>query len=614
MKLREAALAWVNAGFFVFPCAPGGKEPACSGGHYQATQDINQVNAWWRENPDFNIGVVPGLSGMYVLDIDPPYGAASLEALEAEHGKIPRTLEITTPRGGKHYWFTGDVPTSASKLGKKIDTRGRTTGYALVPPSSVNGKQYRITGNHPFADGPEWIAERLSHARLAPSAAAGVDLDLPGSVARATRLLLDYVASGKVANEGEGGDDLTYRVACEVLNLGLSADAAASIMLALWNPHCSPPWEPDEIDQKVLNALSYAQNEQGAWAVAPPDRLFAEAIKNLAPDPAKKPWYWLKNEYEQDNQKPPAWLFPDLLPEQGISMLYGQSGSYKSFIALDMALTLASGIPGYGRGAAKPEDVVYFAAEGPLDTEMRRRPTWKLLHGIEHPVPFYTNSEIPTINRADRIDEFIQGTLARDIHPKMIVIDTVARAMSRAGLKEDTEGAGVLVEAAEYMKRIFKCQVLVIHHSGKDDARGARGSSAFYGGFDTVMETKAHKDAQCVELWVRKQKEAEERRQPLFFQGIKFGNGLAFKAASREEFEAATSVPDILGRDAVGAALREMGAVGEDNAVPAKVLAVQLAASTGLGEDTILKRLVKGSKDKLAGYLTGDKLWFMPAE
>jgi RecA-family ATPase len=61
--------------------------------------------------------------------------------------------------------------------------------------------------------------------------------------------------------------------------------------------------------------------------------------------------------------KPPSWLIADTVPEQGLIALYGAPGDGKSFIALDMALCVAAGIPWQGHDTQKAY-VVYVSAEG----------------------------------------------------------------------------------------------------------------------------------------------------------------------------------------------------------------------------------------------------------
>ena len=98
---------------------------------------------------------------MLIVDIDPKSGGnETWAALEAKLGKVPPTLEVRTPSGGRHLYFRGIGPSTAKKLGAGIDTRG-IGGYALLPPSSVNGRHYTWLEG-PISPLPEWIAEILA--------------------------------------------------------------------------------------------------------------------------------------------------------------------------------------------------------------------------------------------------------------------------------------------------------------------------------------------------------------------------------------------------------------------------------------------------------------------
>src|SRR5262249_28589044 len=78
---------------------------------------------------------------------------------------------------------------------------------------------------------------------------------------------------------------------------------------------------------------------------------------------AAKPRVRLLKISEFLNEKPPAFLIEGIITQNGLSMLWGRSGSFKSFVALDMALCLASGMAWHGR-PVKQGPVVYLAAEG----------------------------------------------------------------------------------------------------------------------------------------------------------------------------------------------------------------------------------------------------------
>lgn len=154
MTKLEAALEWAARGFFVFPCRPD-KSPATGmGGCWHATRDEKKIREWWRENPNFEIAVHPGLSGHCVIDIDPPNGELTLALLP----DLPPTFETRTPRGGRHIWFRGSTPSKTKALGEGIDTRGEG-GYVLVPPSV--GGLYNVSCDRVLSDLPVWVAEAL---------------------------------------------------------------------------------------------------------------------------------------------------------------------------------------------------------------------------------------------------------------------------------------------------------------------------------------------------------------------------------------------------------------------------------------------------------------------
>lgn len=142
-SLLKSALQYARAGFKVFPCRSGRKDPdgfLVEHGHNDGSLEAKQIIAWWTKHPNANIGLVPP-KGYAIIDIDPRDGG--LET--AKRFKLPNTLVARS--GGKdhgfHYFYK-DAPHLPGKLGPGIQLKANGTGYVIAPPSiHPSGGQYR---------------------------------------------------------------------------------------------------------------------------------------------------------------------------------------------------------------------------------------------------------------------------------------------------------------------------------------------------------------------------------------------------------------------------------------------------------------------------------------
>jgi putative DNA primase/helicase len=95
-----------------------------------------------------------------VLDVD---DERALKALEAEHEPLPPTVEVVTPRPGRHLWLKGDATNSDSALPAGLHVRG-TGGYVLLPPSPHENGVYEwrtAPDEAPIAPAPAWLLQLL---------------------------------------------------------------------------------------------------------------------------------------------------------------------------------------------------------------------------------------------------------------------------------------------------------------------------------------------------------------------------------------------------------------------------------------------------------------------
>jgi bifunctional DNA primase/polymerase-like protein/primase-like protein len=161
-------------------CGSVAKHPRTRQGLKDASLDEARVREWWKKWPEANIGVVTGaISALVVLDVDDKdngKGSASLSALEAEHGALPRTLSCTTGCG-RHLYFRHPgrpVKSSTGKLGMGIDVRA-DGGYVVAPPSThSNGNLYCwLKAEADITPIPDWLLRLVNADRSSTDFAVG---------------------------------------------------------------------------------------------------------------------------------------------------------------------------------------------------------------------------------------------------------------------------------------------------------------------------------------------------------------------------------------------------------------------------------------------------------
>lgn len=623
-RLHEAARRLAEDGIPIFPCATGAKTPATPHWKEDATTDLARIDAWW-ETADYNIGLPLYQIGWCAIDIDTKKGDGNLNWTEyCERNDLQFvTYEVRTPSGGRHVYFAGSIPNSSGKLAQFIDTRGEG-GYVLAPPSIVDGKEYTVSVPGDLAEVPACIVRDLA-VTAPPTLAATDQLDLPVNIGRARQLLRDAVKRGDVAREGQGGDDRTYRMACEVLNLGLSPRIASELIDAEWNPHCVPPWNADELATKVENAARYAQNEAGAWATEPASQVFDTAAldKLVAEDkarPVPKSRFHARDVYEQDQAPDPEWIVPGLIQKATTVLATGQPKTYKSFLIYDVCAGIASGTETFGNRPRENGLVFYGAIEGMNAIMKARRHAWMIARGFDpiKDIEVLKNLYVlpgPRIARDGEVqafgDEIKRVCDLRGVGPSLITIDTVAKAM--LGLDENDAGdMGQMAEVMQSLVEAFGASTAAIHHSGKDEARGSRGSNALPAGVDTTLSFKVPQSGvRAVEVRAEAHKDGETPDDPWTFEGRKVGPALAFFPTTFAEHKALTQAENIFSPKRIGAALKAMGAMG-DKPVSSHVLAAHLTPQIeGENQDqrqalvtTNTRTLARLAKTSLNGYAT----------
>jgi hypothetical protein len=592
----------------LFPCVVGGKEPATREGWHIATDDPAQLAEWRRVNPEFNWAVATGPSGLFVIDVDPnglDWWHKLLERDGAIRDAVGKAFQVRTPRGGLHVYFKGEGPSTASRIADGIDTRGGirrdgkivSGGYVLLPGSRTSAGTYSALPGGAILPLPQAVAAIVPERKKTDTLGLNKnpDADQPRNVQWATDLLKGYVTSGRVSVEGRGGNNTAFQVAASILDKAISAGTCFDLLWQHWNPHCSPPWDDWELEQIIRNAASYGEDtEGGVKGFQANEDAFASFVgqefEPAAPVDRARDKIKFLHEYA-DNVNDPVWLIPNMLPAQGIGMIYGESGSYKSFLALDMSLSLAFGIPGQWSAPPVKNDVLFFAGEGPVATAKKRWPAWMEWQGIEardgH--RFMIKDRVPLYSDSDGWENVKADLAELKAKPSLIVIDTLTRLIT--GMDENSaKDATMITNFMEQLARYYECFVLAVHHTGKDQSKGARGSSAFYSNMDAVLSVKLKQGG--TELRVRKQKDADVSEEVSYFAVKEVGSSIVLeRTAALADMSPSKLQSSRFAWASVEEVLKVLESLGGETSE--SVLAQEISGATGVDRDQVRKQLAK---------------------
>lgn len=216
---------------------------------------------------------------------------------------------------------------------------------------------------------------------------------------------------------------------------------------------------------------------------------------------------------------PPTFLIYETITVNGLSMLWGRSGSLKSFAALDQALCVATGLDWHGR-AVKQGRVVYLAAEGASGLASRAM-GWMQTRGRDCPEPdFQIIPHSLALATPEDMDALIT-TLSEGNPISLIVIDTLSRTFGKGNPNQPAD-MNMFVEAVERLRTETGAHVMVIHHAGKAAENGEIGNEGLRNACDTIFFVKrTEKNLELINEAPRgKQKDFDELK-PIKLQPVK---------------------------------------------------------------------------------------------
>ena len=543
---RDKAVALAEMGFRVFPVVKGTKRPAQPpnkpipprGAYHQhiPSSDPADVEAMWTkpngESGSFDLGI--NTEGLLVLDTDDRdgrTGTASFAELMRMRGLDPDTVVSGTPSDGRHYFYKlpkdidpATVKFGSDKLGSGIDHRSYNSfvvGAGTVRPGKGEYKWIRSPAEYEMREAPHWLVDlcRREAPKKEHNIVPGFEIDADDAIAQ-FREYAKYYAPEAV--EGAGGRAITIAVLRRAGDIGLSCYAATEGLCELggWNEtKAAPPWDYDEL---LALAESLEPSRERPIGCASPKAQF-EAVEceeeNATKKTPKSPrlfWRTYNASCSRALNSEVTPLIKGYLDRNAMSVIYGDSNTGKTFFMLDLAFHLATGREWNGRKVSGGL-VIYVAAEAGESINIRLKAMHQHYEPESEPplaiVPCLVNLFDPNADLKPLLDLIREICNHYGLTVSLLVFDTLSRIFG-SGDENSARDMGMLVRNLDKIRVATGAHVSLVHHSGKDTSRGARGSSALRAATDTEVEIVATGSVVCARM--RKQRAHEEARDVLF--------------------------------------------------------------------------------------------------
>jgi putative DNA primase/helicase len=209
---------------------------------------------------------------------------------------------------------------------------------------------------------------------------------------------------------------------------------------------------------------------------------------------------------------PIRWQIKHWLQSQALIMVHGPSGGGKTFMVLDMVLSVASrgAVSEWFGNRVRHGAVVYLAGEGHHGLRGRVA-AWKQ-HKAVSGLDMWLSRHGLDLNTPQGYQKTVDAIRALPSVPEIIVVDTLHRHL--LGDENSALDAKTMLDACGALIQEFGASVVLVHHTGVsvEAQHRARGSSAWRGALDIEISVVP---GETIEIVQRKSKDAEEAK-PVF--------------------------------------------------------------------------------------------------
>ncbi|MCP5233882.1 MAG: AAA family ATPase [Zoogloeaceae bacterium] len=314
-----------------------------------------------------------------------------------------------------------------------------------------------------------------------------------------------YSSGGPINSVGtiaEGGrHNYLTRWAGKLNSLGMHPDAVRRAVEAENRAACDPPLPDAELRSLVEDVLRRYSEQRGQDPLVRMDRQGrpqAFTLLTLA-------------ELEAASANV-SWLVKGIVPADSLGVIFGGSGTFKSFIALDFSLHVAHRMPWLGR-KTRGGPVIYIAAEGGTGLA-RRIKAWHKSRKLDPASAEMRVLPIAVDMLADA-DAVMASVMALRIVPALVIVDTMSQTFS--GEENSAQEVGNYLRTLQgNFRAVWHCAVGVVHHSGHQATERPRGSSAIRANTDWMFGVFRDEQQMLATVECHKQKDGENF-EPLTF-------------------------------------------------------------------------------------------------
>lgn len=376
-----------------------------------------------KDNHVGNIGIVCGkVSKVFVLDDD---GSSELKAYH-----IPRTATVRTPRGGRHYYFKWTEQldrkvTTRTGVLEKCDTRGHG-GYVVfygweTPPTIA-----------PFAEPPQWLIDKLPN-KTGQREIQGkpTQVEVLSSIKEGNRNASFTSLAGGLRRDGKSAEYIFELLKPKAKEVGFPEEELWLICKSVERYAPAVSNQPDQTDDIAHDDLSLGQLSRITDKV--------------------------------------EWAVPNMIPKKGIGFIAGLPEACKTWIVLDLALSMAHGGKWLGKFPVEKCRVYYIDQER-IKAEMKRRVD-ALLAAKELPPDGFADRFIARCAALHKIHLNVPNSFAAfekrlmTVQPDFVIVDSFKTFHSSNELSSQDQQ--LIMQKLKMLRDKYGCGFIFVHHETK---------------------------------------------------------------------------------------------------------------------------------------------------